>query len=171
MSRFNKPISGKKNEKGLMQIEIFPQRLLNIETAQNLLNELNQIEGITRMVVYGPRQPKNNEEDLLDGKFETEKKYLNIKGEMVELTVQIGRLWIEIEDIAVVEKAREAAEKTLPFPFEMYEGIYIRSQKTVSDYARKGGKVEAKDLGMFDPKVKTPACCGSKGFAEKHEQA
>lgn len=172
MSRFNKPISGKKNEKGLMQIEIFPQRLLNMETAQGLLNELNQITGITRMVVYGPRLPKDNEEDLLEGNYKApEKKYLNIKGEMVEITVQIGRLWIEIDDIAVVEKAREAAEKTLPFPFEMYEGIYIRSQKTVSDYARKGGKVEARDLGMFDPKVKSPACCGSKTFTEKHEQA
>ena len=48
------PVAGKRR---LMQVEIFPDRLLNIETAQALLNELNKISGITRMIVYGPRLP------------------------------------------------------------------------------------------------------------------
>jgi methyl-coenzyme M reductase subunit D len=168
MSRFNKPISQVTDEKKLVQVEIFPQRVLNIETAQTLLNELNEIEGITRMVVFGPRLPKDNPEDLLKGKFNaTEKKYLNIKGEMVELTVQIGRLWIEVNDTAAIEKIKKAGEKTLPFPFEMYEGVYIRTQKTVTDYARKGGKVDSISLGLMDPKAKTgPSCCGQKQNVE-----
>ncbi|MGA9141665.1 MAG: methyl-coenzyme M reductase operon protein D, partial [Methanocella sp.] len=41
-----------------MQVEVFPQRTLNVETAQKLLDELNAIPGIVRMVVYGPRLPK-----------------------------------------------------------------------------------------------------------------
>ena len=116
------------------------------------------------MVVFGPRLPRDNPDDLLNGKFNAaEKKFLNIKGEMVELTVQIGRLWIEISDPAAIEKIRKAGEKTLPFPFEMYEGLYIRTQKTVTDFARKGGKVDNICLGMTDPKAKTgPACCGPK---------
>jgi methyl-coenzyme M reductase subunit D len=168
MSRFNKPISQISNEKKLVQIELFPQRVLNIETAQRLLNELNEIEGITRMVVFGPRLPKDNPDDLLEGKYNVaEKKYLNIKGEMVELTVQIGRLWIEINDMAAVEKIKAAGEKTLPFSFEMYEGVYIRTQKTVTDYARKGGKVDSISMGMMDPKAKTgPACCGKTQHVE-----
>ena len=116
------PVTGKKR---LMQVEVFPERLLNLETAQKLLNELNKISGITRMVVFGPGLPKDDPEDLLQGKFAVHnKKYLNIMGEQVELTVQVGRVWIEIEDPGVKEKIREAAQKALPFPFELNEGRY-----------------------------------------------
>jgi methyl-coenzyme M reductase subunit D len=172
MSRFNKPLAGKKNEKGLMQVEVFPQRTLNVETAQKLLDELNTIPGITRMVVYGPRLPKENPADLLDGKYgAVEKKYLNIKGEKVELTVQAGRIWVEIDDEAAIDKIRVAGEKALPFPFEMYEGIYIRTQPTVVDYA-KGKKAGDSSIGMFDPRDRrNRACCGAKPYDDRHEQA
>jgi methyl-coenzyme M reductase subunit D len=168
MSRFNKPISDKKDENGRMQVEVFPQRTLNVETAQKLLDELNAIPGIVRMVVYGPRLPKENPDDLLKGKYGAiEKKYLNIKGKKIELTTQVGRIWIEIENADLIEKIREASEKALPFPFEMYEGVYIRTQKTVTDYARKGGKVDSISLGLMDPKAKTgPSCCGQKQNVE-----
>ncbi|WP_231845141.1 methyl-coenzyme M reductase operon protein D [Methanocella paludicola] len=154
--------SMKLGENGTMQIEVFPQRLLNIGTAQKLLNELNTIEGIIRMVVYGPGLPRDDPDDLLEGKFGVaEKKYFNIMGEMVELSVQVGRIWIEIEDTKAIEKIREACEKALPFPFELNEGLYLRRKKTVSDYARRGPNVDDMSLGMFDPKVKRePACCG-----------
>ncbi len=162
MPRSKKLVSTKLSEKGMMQIEIFPQRLLNIGTAQKLLNELNTVEGITRMVVYGPGLPRDNPDDLLEGRFGVaEKKYLNIMGEMVELSVQVGRIWIEIEDTRAIDKIREACEKALPFPFELNEGLYLRRKKTVSDYARRGPNVDDLSLGMFDPKVKRePACCG-----------
>ena len=154
------PVTGKKR---LMQVEVFPQRLLNLETAQLLLNELNKISGITRMVVFGPSLPKDDPEDLLQGKYKAHgKKYLNIMGEQVELSVQVGRVWIEIEDPGIKEKIREAAQKTLPFPFDVNEGRFIRTQKTVTDYVRKGGKVDDISLGLFDPKAKPGySCCGS----------
>ncbi len=171
MPRSKKLVSTKVGEKGPMQIEVFPQRLLNVDTAQKLLNELNTISGIVRMVVYGPRLPPDNPDDLLEGKFGAgEKKYLNIMGEMVELGVQVGRIWIEIGDMEAVEKIRKACEKTLPFAFELNEGLYLRRKKTVSDYARRGPNVDDLSLGMFDPKVKRePACCGLDR-ADKNER-
>jgi methyl-coenzyme M reductase subunit D len=154
------PVTGKKR---LLQLEIFPARLLTVETAQKLINELNKISGITRMVVFGPGIPKDEPKDLLEGKFEGKKKYLNILGEEVELTVQVGRIWVEVEDISVKEKIREACEKTLPFPFDINEGLYLRTRKTITDYVRKGGNVDDISLGMFDPKSKrTPSCCGPR---------
>ena len=119
------------------------------------------------------RSAKENPDDLLDGRYgEVETKYLNIKGEKVELTVQVGRIWIEIEGPEVVEKIRTAGEKALPFPFEMYKDVCIRTQKTVTDYARKGGKVDDISIGMFDPKDRrTQACCASKPYDDRHEQA
>lgn len=147
-------------EKRLMQIQVFPQRLLNLDTAQNLLNELNTIDGIKRMIVNGPRLPKDDPDNLLKGKFNaSEKRYLNIMGEQVELTVQVGKVWIEIMDKGAVEKVRGACEKVLPLPFEINEGTYMRTQKTMSDYVRKGGKVDDVTVGMFDPKAKPAGTC------------
>lgn len=158
------PVNGKKR---LLQLEIFPSRLLTVETAQKLLNELNKISGITRMVVYGPGLPKDDPQDLLDGKYGAQKRYLNILGEQVELAVQVGRVWVEVEDIAVKDKIREACEKTLPCPFDINEGLYLRTRKTITDYVRKGGNVDDISLGMFDPKSRRkPSCCGPR--SDKH---
>ncbi len=154
------PVTGKKR---LLQLEIFPSRLLTVETAQKLIDELNKISGITRMVVFGPSIPRDDPKDLLEGKFEAKKKYLNILGEEVELAVQVGRVWVEVDDISVKEKIREACEKTLPFPFDINEGLYLRTRKTITDYVRKGGNVDDISLGMFDPKSKRKlSCCGPK---------
>jgi methyl-coenzyme M reductase subunit D len=154
------PVTGKKR---LLQLEIFPARLLTVETAQKLLNELNKISGITRMVVFGPGLPKDDPDDLLKGKYEAKKKYLNILGEEVELTVQVGRVWVEVEDISVKEKIKEACEKTLHLPFDINEGLYLRTKKTITDYVRKGGNVDEISMGMFDPKSRrTPSCCGPR---------
>ncbi len=151
-----------------MQVEIFPDRLLNLETAQALLNELNRISGITRMVVYGPRLPKEDPENLLAGKHNIrEPKYLEILGEKIELTVQVGRIFVEMDDPGIIEKIKEACRNTLPFPFEINEGIYIRTQKTITDYVRKGGKVDDISVGMFDPKAQPKtSCCSPK--SDKH---
>jgi methyl-coenzyme M reductase subunit D len=162
------PVTGKKR---LLQLEIFPERLLNFETAQKLLDELNKISGITRMVVYGPRLPEENPDDLLQGKFGVrEKKYLDIMGEKIELTTQVGRVWIEVEDISVKDKIRKACEKALPFPFDINEGLYLRTKKTITDYVRKGGNVDDISLGLFDPKSKGYRCCG-EGTDKKYEKS
>jgi methyl-coenzyme M reductase subunit D len=53
-------------------------------------------------------------------------------------------------------------DNTLPFPFELNEGLYFRRKKTVSDYARRGPDVDDSTPGKFDPKVKRePDCCWS----------
>ncbi|AFC99665.1 Methyl coenzyme M reductase, subunit D [Methanocella conradii HZ254] len=162
------PVTGKRR---LLQLEIFPDRLLNFETAQKLLDELNRISGITRMVVYGPRLPEENPEDLLQGKFGVrEKKYLDIMGEKIELTTQVGRVWIEIEDISVKDKIQKACEKVLPFPFDINEGLYLRTKKTITDYVRKGGNVDDISLGLFDPKSKGYRCCG-EGTDKKYDKS
>ncbi len=140
MSRSKKLVSAKISQNGTMQVEIFPQRLLNVGTAQRLLNELNMIDGIARMVVYGPRLPPDNPDDLLAGKFgRPEKKYLNILGEKVELSVQVGRIWIEITDLAAVEKIRSAAEKRSRSPSSSTKGCTCgerRPSATMSGEAR-----------------------------------
>jgi methyl-coenzyme M reductase subunit D len=157
----------------IMQLEVFPERLLNFETAQGLIDALNEIDGIARMVVHGPRLPPEDPDNLLNGKFGIrEGRFLNIKGEMVELSVQVGRIWIEVEDAEAVEKIGKACEKTLPFSFELYEGQYFRRKKTVTDYAKMGSNADELKLGMFDPKDKRARCCGEgTNMSHENEQA
>lgn len=161
--------NGRVAKEKIMQVEVFPERLLGFDTARKLIEHLNEVEGINRIVIHGPRLPAENPDDLLNGKFGTpEKRFLYIKGEEVELTTQVGRIWIELEDIHVKEKVREACEKALPFSFELYEGLYLRRKKTVSDYARRGPDADDRTLGMFDPKDKRSKCCG-QGTNQSYE--
>ncbi len=45
--------------------------------------------------------------------------------------------------------------------------MYIRTQKTISDYVRKGGKVDDISVGLFDPKARPKSsCCSPK--SDKH---
>ncbi len=164
MSDMTPPVTRKNR---LLQIEVFPERLLNFETARGLLSELNKVSGITRMIVHGPRMPRNDPDDLLKGKFESEKKYLDIMGEKVELTVQVGRVWIEVEDPDVVRKVREACEKALPMPFEINEGAYIRTRKTITDYVRKGGRVDDISIGLNDPKARPQSSCCTPDYSTR----
>jgi Methyl coenzyme M reductase, subunit D len=88
-------------------------------------------------------------------------------GEKVELTVQVGRIFVEMDNPGIKETIKEACRKVLPFPFEINEGIFIRTQKTISDYVRKGGKVDDVSVGLFDPKAKPKSsCCAPK--SDKH---
>ena len=49
------------------------------------------------------------------------------------------------------------------FPFDINEGLYLRTRKTITDYVRKGGNVDDISLGMFDPKSRRkPSCCGPR---------
>lgn len=147
-----------------MQLEIFPEKLLNYGTTQKLIDELNKVERITRIVVYGPSLPAEDPEALLQGKFGVrERKFLNIKGEKIELMVQVGRIWVEVEDWSVKKIVKAACDKALPVPYEIYEGMYIRTKKTVTDYIRKSGNVNEIDetsLGMYDPNSKGFTCHG-----------
>ncbi|MDL5501773.1 MAG: methyl-coenzyme M reductase operon protein D, partial [Candidatus Methanoperedens sp.] len=41
-----------------IQIKIFPQRLLQPETAERLLNEIDHVKGVKRMLIGGKNLPR-----------------------------------------------------------------------------------------------------------------
>lgn len=118
-----------------MDIEIFPHRLLNIDTAERLLNDLDSIDGIKRMVIHGPRLPPAKNED-------TETRTMNIKGEEVLIQVQPGRILLEIETEDVIKDVREKCEVHLSFGYNIHVGRFIRKQKTVTDQIKYGEKLD-----------------------------
>jgi methyl-coenzyme M reductase subunit D len=133
-----------------MDIEIFPHRLLNIDTAERLLNDLDEVDGIKRMIIQGPRLPPVKDEDLNHRK-------IVVKGEEVIIQVKPGRILIEIESEEVIDDIREVCENNISFGYNIHMGHFIRKQKTVTDqmkYGEKFDEIPDEMVGLTDQNAK-----------------
>ena len=146
----------------LKQIRIFPQRLLLPETAEKLLNELDSVKGVVRMLISGKNLPRKiscgpgtgmdvNHPDRI---------IIHVSGCAFELHVIVGEVLVEVDDESVVEELKKACERALPFPFELKRGYFIKTKATLTDYGKYGFKskydetINLEDeriLGMVDP--------------------
>jgi len=147
-----------------IQVEIFPQKVLMPDTAEQLLNGIDKVPGVIRILIQGlslPRQvtwgpgtgtPVNH----------PDRRIINVSGQAFELNIRVGRIQVEIEDRSVKENIRKVAEDNLPFPFEFREGFFIRRKATLVDYAKYGFKSKEDEsinldderlLGLVDPKA------------------
>jgi methyl-coenzyme M reductase subunit D len=125
-----------------MDIEIFPHRLLNADTTEKLLNDLEDVEGIKRMVVHGQRLPpaENGNPD---------RRIITIKGEKVDLQVKVGRILLEIVEEESIDHVKDVCEDHLPFGYNIHVGTFIRKQKTVTDDMKYGEEVDEIPDEMF----------------------
>ncbi|WP_321417356.1 methyl-coenzyme M reductase operon protein D [uncultured Methanomethylovorans sp.] len=139
-----------------LQLEIVPQRLLNPETAQGLLNEILDLEGVVRLFIHGPRLPGTVPYGPAKGTAmaHNSRRLIEIEGKMVELMVIVGSIRLEVTDIDVKEQVHEICEKLLPFPFEFREGNFMLRRQTVTGYARFGSDQDPLMIGITDPKGK-----------------
>lgn len=120
-----------------MDIEIFPHRLLGADTTEKLLNDLEDLDGVKRMVVHGPRLPPTEQ-------GHSDRRTIMVKGEKVDLQVKTGRVLLEIEEEETIEEIKEICKENLPHGFNVHVGTFIRKQKTVSDGIKYGD--ELKDI-------------------------
>jgi methyl-coenzyme M reductase subunit D len=150
-----------------IQIEIFPIRILSPETAQKLISELYQVDGIIRVMVQGQRLPQKVGYGPGTGeKVEHPlRKPIQIGDQVIELKISVGRIRLELSNAEVKEKVRAVCEKVLPFSFEFREGHFLRRKPTVTDYAKLGPEADSRLLGMVDPKAKIDQLV----FIEKQE--
>lgn len=140
-----------------VQIEIFPRRFLNPDTAQRLLEEIYKTGGVLRIMIQGPNLPKAV--PYGPGKGipieEHENMLLELGDQALELRVKVGRIGLELESEDCIEDVRAACERTLPFSFNISKRQLFHTRPTVSDYAKYGSDVEDKRiLGLVDPKAK-----------------
>ena len=117
-----------------MDIEIFPHRLLSADTTEKLLNDLEELDGVKRMVIQGQRLPQD--EDNPDQRI------ITIMGEKVDLQVKTGRVLMEIEGEETIDDVKEICEDLLPFGYNIHLGTFIRKQKTVTDDMKYGAAVD-----------------------------
>jgi methyl-coenzyme M reductase subunit D len=117
-----------------MDIEIFPHRLLSADTTERLLNDLEMVEGIKKIIIQGQRLPPEE--------INTEHRIIKIKGEEIDLQVQTGRIMTEIENEEIIDEIRGICENLLPFGFDIHVGTYIRRHKTVTDRIKYGDSLD-----------------------------
>ena len=117
-----------------MDIEIFPHRLLSADTTESLLNALDEIDGVKKIVLQGQRLPSDA--------TNPDHKKITIKGEEVDLQVKAGRVLMEIDNEETIEAIRQKCEDNLTFGFNVHVGTFIRKQKTVSDKIKYGDALD-----------------------------
>jgi methyl-coenzyme M reductase subunit D len=133
-----------------MDIEIFPHRLLSIDTAERLLNNLDGIDGIKRMILQGPRLSPVSKEDPNHRK-------IIVNGEEIVIQVKPGRILIEIESEEVIDSIRDVCEENIPFGYNIHMGHFIRKQKTVTDkmkYGEELNEIPDEMVGLTDQNAK-----------------
>lgn len=116
-----------------MDIEIFPHRLLSADTTEKLLNDLEELDGVKRMVIQGQRLPEDENNP--------DRRVITILDEEVDLQVKTGRVLMEIEMEEVIDDVKDICEDLLPFGYNIHVGTFIRKQKTVTDDIKYGESV------------------------------
>jgi len=133
-----------------MDIEIFPHRLLSADTAEKLLNELDDVQGVKTMVVHGPKLPPKEVKH-------PDRRTIKVKDEELDLQVKPGRILLEIEDEETIDNVKKVCRDILPFGFNVHVGTFIRKEKTVTDKIKYGDdldKVPSQLVGLTDPNAR-----------------
>ena len=153
-----------------IQIKVFPQRLLQPATAEKLLNEIDQVKGVIRMLISGKNLPRKvtygpgTGTDVNHPNMEI----INVGDCAFELHVMVGEVIVEVENEGVLEALRNACERALPFPFEFKRGHFIKRKPTLTDYGKYGFRSKTDErvnldderiLGLMDPHAREDNIC------------
>ena len=143
-----------------VQIELFTERFLSPDMVEKLLTELAKINGITRLILHGPRIASTVPTGPAKGtpNAHAGRKHIQVGQQDVELGVQVGRIWLELEDEDEIEQFEEASTRFLPCCFQINRVLFFRGRPTQTDYAKWGVIRDKKALGMTDPKSKSQIC-------------
>ena len=148
-----------------IQIRIFPQRLLQPKTAENLLNEIDQAKGVIRMLINGKNLPRKVTFGPGTGADvnHPDRRIIYVSGCAFELHIIVGEIIVEVENESAIEGVKNACQRALPFPFELKQGHFIKRKPTLTDYGRYGFKSKTDErinledqriIGLLDPHAK-----------------
>ena len=148
-----------------IQFKIFPQRLLQPQTAERLLNEIDHVNGVIRMLIGGKNLPRKVTCGPGTGTDDNHPnmEIIHVGDCAFELHVMVGEVIVELEDESTKEELRNACERALPFSFEFKQGFFIKKKATLTDYGKYGFKSKTDEsinlederiLGLIDPHAK-----------------
>ncbi len=148
-----------------IQLKVFPKRMLQPETAEKLLNEIDKVDGVIRMLINGKNLPRKVTCGPGTGADvnHPDRQIINVGGCAFELHIIVGEVLVEVENEGVMQEVRNACERALPFSFEFKRGHFIKRKPTLTDYAKYGfrsrtdERINLEDeriLGLLDPHAK-----------------
>ena len=132
-----------------MDIEIFPYRILSSDTSEKLLNNIEALEDVQRIVIHGPRFQDNDA--TLPPKYR-ERRVIEVLGKNVTLQVKPSRIFVEITLESTIDEIEEICNEFLPFGFDINQdrSQYIRKTKTITDDIKYGDALPDDLVGMTD---------------------
>ena len=117
------------------EVVIFPNRLCSDETVQKFLEALKEIDGITKVIMHGPRT------------YDMIKRCIKVgESQEIILDIQVGKFYIEIDHPEVILPIREAADQIFSFGYRIGAGRYTKYQKTTMDHVRGYSLVFRKEI-------------------------
>lgn len=140
------------------QCKIVPIRMLSPDTAEKFLNLIVRIKGIRRLVVNGPSLPKTVPYGPARGKPNpnTNRRVIRVGDTEIELRVQVGTIVLELEDSSVIDEIRRVTSEFFEgkFTCQIMEGKFMKTEPTLSDYAKYGPDADEMIIGLVDPRKK-----------------
>src|SRR3990172_8292614 len=148
-----------------IQVRVFPKRLLQPQTAERVLNEIDQVKGVIRMLINGKNLPRKVTSGPGTGApvNHPDRKVIHVGDCALELHIIVGEILVEVENEDAVENVKIACERSLPFSFEFKRGHYIKRKPTLTDYGKYGFRSKSDErinlederiLGLMDPRAK-----------------
>jgi methyl-coenzyme M reductase subunit D len=139
------------------QCRIVPLRILGPDTAERLLNAVAGISGIRRLMINGPSLPATVPYGPARGKPNpnTNRRTITVGDTEVELRVQVGMLTAEVTDASVIAQIKTTCDDLFTkFSYQLQEGQFMKTQATLTDYAKYGPDADETFIGLTDPRRK-----------------
>ncbi|MCE5298995.1 MAG: methyl-coenzyme M reductase operon protein D [Methanoregulaceae archaeon] len=137
------------------QVRIVPERLLNPETTERLLNLIAAVAGVRRILLNGPRLPATVPYGPAHGTENphTLRRTIRVCGEDVDLQVHVGYVLLELENRDVIPGIKAACDEVITeFSYSIKEGRFMKTEATLADFAKYGPDADKSVIGMADPR-------------------
>lgn len=145
-------------------VKIFPYRILKPKTAEKILNDIFELDGILRVLINGENLPQVVNMGPAKGEpvNHTDRTTININGNEVPLSVSVGEiiLTVQLDNLDdFVSQVNDILDKHIDFGFSVSTGIFTKTTTSVSDYMKYGegfeGRVDSRLIGLVDPSAKS----------------
>lgn len=131
--------------------------MLNPDSAEQLLNILVRVKGIRRMMINGPNLPVTVPYGPARGEPNphSHRRAIHVGDTDVELRVQVGLVTLEVEDKTVINEVRNVCDEFFTkFPYQLQEGMFMKTKPSLVDYAKYGPDADESVIGLVDPRRK-----------------
>jgi len=139
------------------QVRIVTERLLNPDTVEKVMNIIATTEGVRRIVLNGPRLPPTVPYGPARGEPNPTplRKIIKIGDQEVQLEIHVGNILLELENRDVIPAIKAACDTVFKeYSYSINEGRFMKTEPSLSDYAKYGPDADRSIIGMTDPRSK-----------------